>query len=92
MNRLIGFTLACLLVLVSSVATAQDSGGTPSQEELEKKLSEKLSGATLVGQFTVSDVNDGKPLRRTSTSSVRCISSRMAYGQSKPGSSTASTM
>jgi hypothetical protein len=62
MNRLIGFTLACLLVLISSVATAQETAGTPTQEELEKKLSEKLSGATLVGQFTVSDVNDGKPL------------------------------
>src|SRR5690606_28550966 len=30
--------------------------------ELEQKFSEKLSGATLVGQFTVSDMNDGKPL------------------------------
>ncbi len=34
----------------------------PSQEELEQALAEKLSGATLVGQFTVSDMNDGKPL------------------------------
>jgi hypothetical protein len=71
MNRLSGFSLAILLVLVPTVASAQESPPTkltkssqeaPSQEELEQKLSEKLSGATLVGQFTVSDVNDGKPL------------------------------
>jgi len=61
--------LACLLLfclLFCSVAAAQDAApAKPSeatQEELEQKFSEKLSGATLVGQFTVSDMNDGKPL------------------------------
>jgi hypothetical protein len=57
--------LACLVAL-SATALAQEKPAAkpaePSQEELEKALSEKLSGATLVGQFTVSDVNDGKPL------------------------------
>jgi hypothetical protein len=56
---------ACLVAL-SVTAMAQEKTpakpAEPSQEELEKALSEKLSGATLVGQFTVSDVNDGKPL------------------------------
>lgn len=76
MNRLPGFALACLFVLLATFATAQETSPTkspqssqeaasqeaPSQEELEAKFAEKLSGATLVGQFTVSDVNDGKPL------------------------------
>ncbi len=77
MNRPVGLAsgmsatllLACLLLfclLTCSVAVAQDSPPTkpaePTQEELEQKFSAKLSGATLVGQFTVSDVNDGKPL------------------------------
>lgn len=73
MNRSIGLVpgmsatlmLACLL-LISSIAVAQDPPPTkpaePTQEELEQKFAEKLSGATLVGQFTVSDINDGKPL------------------------------
>jgi hypothetical protein len=66
MNRMFGFTLACLLALLSTAAWAQESPSAKpaelSQEELEAKFSEKLSGASLVGQFTVSDVNDGKPL------------------------------
>ena len=73
MTRLIGLAsgmsatlvLACLL-FINSIAVAQDAPVTkpaePTQEELEQKFSEKLSGATLVGQFTVSDINDGKPL------------------------------
>jgi hypothetical protein len=58
--------LACVFALATARALAQEKApakpAEPSQEELEKALSEKLSGATLVGQFTVSDVNDGKPL------------------------------
>jgi hypothetical protein len=58
--------LAFLVALSTASATAQEKPAVkpaePSREELEKALSEKLSGATLIGQFTVSDVNDGKPL------------------------------
>ncbi len=73
MNRPVGLAsgmsatrvLACLL-LFCSIAVAQEAApakpAEPTQEELEQKFSEKLSGATLVGQFTVSDMNDGKPL------------------------------
>jgi hypothetical protein len=65
MNRCIGLTLACLL-LICSLAAAQETTpakpAEPTQEELEQKLSEKLTGAVLLGQFTVSDINDGKPL------------------------------
>jgi hypothetical protein len=42
------------------MAAAQQAG--PSREELEKRFAETLTGATLVGQFTVTGVNEGKPL------------------------------
>ncbi len=61
MTRLI--TMAALMLLVSTIAPAQEAAeAAPNQEELEKQFAEKLTGATLVGQFTVSDMNDGKPL------------------------------
>jgi hypothetical protein len=88
--------LACLtlLLLVSVAAHAQDTaqgiGNEPNQEELEKQFSEKLTGATLVGQFTVSDMNDGKPLAqdRYTLGSVKKLPSgfwqfetRIQYGE-----------
>jgi hypothetical protein len=59
------FALVGLLAF-ATIGLAQDApdakSNEPSQEELEQQLAETLSGATLVGQFTVSGVNDGKPL------------------------------
>jgi hypothetical protein len=56
--------LVCLFALAPA-AFAQDTGDKPepSQEELEKQFAETMTGATLVGQFTVSGLNDGKPLK-----------------------------
>ena len=65
MKQLLSIAVAMLL-LVPIAAGAQEAdkaaGAQPNQDELEKQFAEKLSGATLVGQFTVSDLNDGKPL------------------------------
>lgn len=58
--RLAMALLVCLSVSLP-IAVAQDKPA-PSQEELDKQLSETLSGATLVGQFTVTGMNDDKPL------------------------------
>jgi len=65
-NRPIAAALVCLIVFAST-AFAQDAAkpaadSEPSQEELEKQFAETLTGATLVGQFTVTGVNDNKPL------------------------------
>lgn len=61
MKRL--FTIAALISVFSTVARAQETAeAAPNQEQLEQQFAEKLTGATLVGQFTVSDMNDGKPL------------------------------
>ncbi len=54
-------TLLVGLLALAPVALAEEAKG-PSQEELEQKLAETLTGATLVGQFTVVGVNDDKPL------------------------------
>jgi len=61
------FAVWVCLVALASVSFAAEPAETPaasepSQEELFKKLSETLSNATLVGQFTVEGMNDGKPL------------------------------
>lgn len=70
MKRLLVIAVAMLL-LVPSIVRAQEAAKAaaekaaaeqPSQEELEKQFAEKMTGATLLGQFTVSDMNDGKPL------------------------------
>ncbi len=66
-TRLFASALVCLFVLASTVTAddpAKASGqNEPSQEELEKQFSEKMTGATLVGSFTVTGINDDKPLR-----------------------------
>jgi len=54
-------------VMVSSTSARGGDDGTPSaskaddRAQREKAFSEKLSGATLVGSFTVQGKNDGKP-------------------------------
>ncbi len=47
------------LLTFAPLAVAEEA---PSQEQLEKKLAETLTDATLVGQFTVVGRNDDKPL------------------------------
>ncbi len=42
---------------------AEKEKPTPSQEELERQLSETLSGATLVGRFTITSGDDNLPLK-----------------------------
>jgi hypothetical protein len=56
-----------LVLLAAAAAFAQQTppgAGKPgpSREELEKQFAETLTGATLVGQFTITGMNDGKPL------------------------------
>jgi hypothetical protein len=52
-----------------AIARAQaadaDAGAKPqpTQEELEQQFAETMSGATLVGQFTITGLTDGKPLK-----------------------------
>jgi len=53
---------ASALALVAWASVALGQQPEPSREELEKQFAETLSGATLVGQFTITGVNDGKPL------------------------------
>ncbi|MEX0676400.1 MAG: hypothetical protein WD063_04960 [Pirellulales bacterium] len=67
-NRHIASALVGLFVS-ASLAFAQaapDKGASPepSQEQLEKQFAETLSGATLVGQFTITGLNDDKPLAK----------------------------
>jgi hypothetical protein len=52
------------LLLSAAPLVAQEAAvkAEPSQEELEQKFAEKMSGATLVGQFTVTGLKDDKPL------------------------------
>lgn len=68
MIRATRYALAGLLVCAGSAAVAQQTpdkakAPAPSQEELEKQLAETLSGATLVGNFTVVGLNSDKPLK-----------------------------
>jgi len=53
------------LVLASAAVAAEptNSKPAPSQDDLEKQFAETMSGATLVGNFTIVGVNDDKPLR-----------------------------
>ena len=57
-------------LLISSFALGQQQPATgkaakplPSREELEKQFAESLSGATLVGQFTVTGQKNDQPLK-----------------------------
>ncbi len=63
MMRLLPSTFACL-VLTFHVALAQGAAAqpAPTQEELETKFAETMSGATLVGRFTTREMGVDKPL------------------------------
>ena len=50
----------CVMMLSLSAAFADDS---TQQAELEKKFEKEMSGATLVGHFTVDGRENGNPLR-----------------------------
>jgi hypothetical protein len=58
--------VVCLFAF-APLAIAQEAaeGGTPqlSQQELEKQFAETMTGATLVGRFTITGVNNGEPLK-----------------------------
>jgi hypothetical protein len=61
------FAALCLLLTMASSAIAQKSADPkpqPSQEELEKQFAETMSGATLVGRFTVTGQDLDKPLKQ----------------------------
>ena len=72
-NRIVAFALAGLFTSVSvafaqapaekAATPAETKVAKPTQEELEKQFSETMSGATLVGQFTVTGPADDKPLK-----------------------------
>jgi hypothetical protein len=68
MFRSTHFALACL-VLISGPAwgwqpkDAEKAKPAPTQEELEKQFAESLSGATLVGRFTIVEEGQEQPLK-----------------------------
>lgn len=68
MTRVTASTLACLVLtfqvaLAQQAAAEKESKPAPSQEELEKKFAETMSGATLVGRFTTRDQQGEQPLK-----------------------------
>ena len=67
-SRHIASALVCLFVSASTAfaqaAPEKEAKAEPSQEELEKQFAETMTGATLVGRFTITGVNDGKPLAK----------------------------
>ena len=65
MSRLTFLAAACLMV-VCSVALAQATPAEktpPSQDELDKRFAETMSGATLVGYFTTGEMAKDTPLK-----------------------------
>jgi hypothetical protein len=68
MTRSLVAILVAALSICTARAMAQDAepakaaAPKPSQEELEKRFAEKMSGATLVGRFTVTGIKEGQPL------------------------------
>lgn len=55
--------LACVLSCELAAAQQTAPAPAPSQEELEKQFAETMSGATLIGNFTVVGLNGDKPLK-----------------------------
>ena len=51
------------LALLTSVAAAELAKAAPSQEELEKQFAQTMSGATLVGRFTLIEDKQEQPLK-----------------------------
>ena len=58
----LGLGMLMALALLSP-AFAADGAKVPSQEELEKQFAETMSGATLVGRFTVIEDKEEHPLK-----------------------------
>ena len=81
----------CVLFLsLGSVVATPDDDAAKQQEILEKKFEKQMSGATLVGHFTVDGKTNGKPPReeRYEIASVKklngdqwLITARIKYGQ-----------
>jgi hypothetical protein len=66
MNRLTFAVLAGLLMVVCPASAQQASDKAKpqlSQEELEKQFAETMSGATLVGNFTITGQKSDQPLK-----------------------------
>ena len=68
MFRILLAALAPWLMISSFAAAQQPATDTPtkpapSREELEKQFAESLSGATLVGQFTITGLKSDQPLK-----------------------------
>jgi hypothetical protein len=61
-RRLFALALALGFALPQLALAQTPTKPEPTQEELEKQFSETMTGATLVGTFTIDGVNEGKPL------------------------------
>ncbi len=66
MTRTTLATLACLLAMAATASAQQNDAAKkpqPTQAELEKQFGDTMSGATLVGRFTVDGQDLDKPLK-----------------------------
>tara|TARA_R100001132_G_C3275287_1_gene98089 strand:- start:4534 stop:5046 length:513 start_codon:yes stop_codon:yes gene_type:complete len=89
------FMTVCILLLTSMVVSAAEQAeekgaGAPDQAQLEQKFAEQMSGATLVGHFSVDGKQNGKPPReeRYEIASAKklqgdqwLITARIKYGE-----------
>jgi hypothetical protein len=67
MTRISLWMLTCLtftlpLAMNRAAVADEPSGKSPTQEELEKKFAETMTGATLVGRFTTREMGVDKPM------------------------------
>src|SRR5258708_38016611 len=75
-----------------ATAPAKDEKPVASREELEKQFAETLSGATLVGNFTITGVKtDQAPKEERYTLARERNSKRATTGRSRPASNMATT-
>lgn len=83
-------TVCALVLSLSAAVAAEGDDAAKQQEMLEKKFEKQMSGATLVGHFTVDGKTNGKPPReeRYEIASVKkldgdqwLITARIKYGQ-----------
>lgn len=92
MSFLMKSSMAVCVVLLSlgAAEAAQQDDAAPKQEMLEKQFEKQMSGATLVGHFTVDGKTNGKPPReeRYEIASVKklngdqwLITARIKYGE-----------
>ncbi|WP_198000794.1 hypothetical protein [Gimesia fumaroli] len=82
--------VCALFLSLGAVVAAEGDDAAKKQEMLEKKFEKQMSGATLVGHFTVDGKSNGKPPReeRYEIASVKklegdqwLITARIKYGQ-----------